>query len=268
MASLTERYGKWALVAGAAEGLGEGFCTVLAASGFNIILADRNAAAMHTLATRMEKEYAIETLEVHVDLADADAVKKCMEPANRTGCRLLVYVAGWSRVCRFTELDPSELDGFLSVNTRTLLHLVHGFSKRPVPGGKRGGILLVSSLAGLIGPQYVATYAATKAFSIRLAEALHHELQQQDIDITACCSGTVSTPTYWKSKPSFDRMKPLVMESVDVAAYALNKLGKRVTCIPGLTNRLQYFLLMNLMPLRQARRLVNSAMKKMYWSED
>jgi short-subunit dehydrogenase len=181
-----------------------------------------------------------------------------------TGCRLLVYVAGWSRVARFTALDPAELDGFLAVNTRTLLHLVHGFTKRLTASGEKGGIILVSSLAGLIGPQYVATYAATKAFSIRLAEALHGELKPHGIDVMACIAGTVSTPTYWLSKPSFEKMKPQVMAPADVAAYALAKLGKRITCIPGFTNRWQYFLLMNLVPLRMARRLVNSAMKKMY----
>jgi hypothetical protein len=266
MASLAERYGNWVLVAGAAEGLGEGFCTVLAAAGFNIIMADLNAGAMHNLAGRIAGEYRVETMELHLDLAAPDAAGQCMKAVSAAGCRLMVYVAGWSRVCRFTKLDSSELDGFLSVNTRTLLHLVHGFSNRLISSGTTGGILLVSSLAGLIGPQYVATYAATKSFSIRLAEALHDEMKVHGIDIGVCCAGTVSTPTYWKSKPSFDQMKPMVMEPGEVAVYALDRLGKTITCIPGLTNRLQYFLLMNLMPRRLARRLVNNAMKKMYGS--
>jgi hypothetical protein len=206
-------------------------------------------------------------MELHLDLGTPDAAEQCMKTIASTDCRLMVYVAAWSRVCRFTDLDSSELDGFLSVNTRTLLHLVHGFSKRLIAAGQTGGIILVSSLAGLIGPQYVATYAATKSFSIRLTEALHEELKDQGINITVCCAGTVSTPTYWQSKPSFEKMKPPIMQPVEVAGYAISKLGKKVICIPGVTNRIQYFFLMNIIPRRLANRLVNNAMKTMYGSQ-
>ena len=266
MASLREPYGNWALVAGAAEGIGEGFTNTLAAGGFNIILADHNLPAMQELAAGIRLKYHVETMEIHLDLASPDAPEICLGAISAHDCRLMVYVAAYSRVQRFTTLDPADLDGFLNVNTRTPLHLVHGFSNRLIAAGQTGGIILVSSLAGLIGPQFVATYAATKAFSIRLTEALHAELKSQGINISVCCAGTVSTPTYWKSKPSFEKMKPPVMEPGEVAAYALRKLGHKIICIPGLTNRLQYFFLMNLVPRWIARRLVNDAMKKMYGS--
>jgi len=266
MASPGERYGNWALVAGAAEGIGEGFCKVLAANGFNLILVDVNAGAMHDLASKIAHDYGVRLLELPLDLADPDAPRQCMTAITANDCRLMVYVAAYSRVCRFTELEPADLDGFLAVNTHTPLHLVHGFSNRLMKAGKTGGIILVSSLAGLIGPQYVATYAATKSFAIRLTEALHGELGEHGIDICACCAGTVSTPTYWKSKPNFDKMKPPVMQPVDIAIYSLRKLGTKTICIPGMTNRLQYFFLMNIIPRRLARRLVNNAMKKMYGS--
>lgn len=257
-------YGTWAMVAGSAEGIGEGFCNVLAAKGFNIILIDFNAPAMGELASKIRQEHHVETMELNLDLASAEAAMDCMKAVTSTDCRLMVYVAAYSRVCRFTALDPTELDQFLAVNTRTLLHLVHGFSNRLIAESKTGGILLVSSLAGLIGPSFVATYAATKAFSIRLTEALYQELKDKDIDIGVCCMGTVSTPTYWKSKPSFEKMKPPVMQPAEVARYALSRLGSGPIFIPGFTNRLQYFLLMNLIPRRLASRLVNNAMKKMY----
>ena len=266
MASLLDQYGKWALVAGAAEGIGKGFTKSLAAGGFNIILVDRDEKAMHDVALEISLRYHAETVELHLDLAAADAEQQCMKAASAADCRLLIYVAAYSRVCRFTDLDRDDLDGVLSVNTRTLLYLVHSFSNRLIASGKPGGIMLVSSLAGLIGPQYVATYAATKSFSIRLGEALHDELKANGIDITVCCSGTVSTPTYRKSNPSFDKMKPSFMEPEAVAGYALSQLGVKTICIPGLVNRLQYYFLMNLIPRSLARQLVNNAMKKMYGS--
>ncbi|MEI7662938.1 MAG: SDR family NAD(P)-dependent oxidoreductase, partial [Bacteroidota bacterium] len=151
MELLRERYGKWALVAGAAEGIGEGFTTVLAANGFNVVLVDRNAYAMHVLSVKIMERYHVETAEVEIDLAATDAADQCMRAASSAGCRLMVYVAAYSKVSRFKGLDTPDLDAFISVNTRTLLHLVHGFSNMLTSEGKTGGIVLVSSLAGMIG---------------------------------------------------------------------------------------------------------------------
>ncbi len=267
MTTVDGRYGDWALIAGAAEGLGEGFCRLLASRGINIILVDKNLQAMNILAVELEQTFHIKTRQLNIDLALAEAAGECMNEASLNDCRLLIYVAAFSKVSRFTDLNRDELHEFISVNSLTLLYLVHDFSKRLISGRKTGGILLVSSLAGLIGPQYVAAYAATKAFSIQLTEALSGELKEHGIDITVCCSGTVSTPTYWKSKPLFEKLKPPVMQPGEVARYALNKLGLKTMCIPGFKNRLQYFFLMNLIPRRLASKFVNKAMYKMYGTQ-
>jgi len=264
MVSAGQQYGNWALVAGAAEGLGEGFCTVLASMGFNLIMVDRNEDAMNKIAGQLSRHYGIQFIALPLDLARQDAAAVCMASVHETCCRLMVYVAAWSRVCRFTNLTDEDLDGFLNVNTRTMIFLVHQFSKKLQEEQKTGGIILISSLAGLIGPRYVATYAATKSFAIRLAESLHGELSEKGIDIMACCAGTTSTPTYWKSNPSFEKMKPPVMQPQEVAHYALAKLGIKVIAIPGFINRLQYWFLMNLIPRSLARYLVHDAMTKMY----
>jgi hypothetical protein len=210
------------------------------------------------------QNHKIETRQLHVDLIDDGSAARCLEAIKSADVRLMIYVAAYSRVKRFAELTNDDLDGFLNINCRTLLHLVHGFSNHLIQENKNGGIILLSSLAGLIGPQYVATYAATKAFIIRLAEALRDELKVKHIDILACAAGTVSTPTYRKSKPSFEKMKPPVMQPDVVAGYAISRLGKTALCIPGLSNRLTYFFLQKLLTRSLASRLVNQAMKKMY----
>jgi short-subunit dehydrogenase len=264
MKSLRERYGNWALVAGAAEGIGEAFTVSLAMQGFNIILADNKGTAMESLAHTVRVNYKVATRQLLLDLSHQDAPDRCLAEANASGCRLMVYVAAYSHVARFTSLSRNELDLFIDINTKSLLHLVHGFSNVLISRKERGGILLVSSLAGLIGPQFVATYAATKAFSIRLTEALSYELKPSGIDITVCMAGMAATPTFLGSNPSFEKIKPGMLPPMEIAAYSLSKLGKRSRCIPGWKNRMQYFLLQQILPRRLATWLVNDAMKKMY----
>lgn len=264
MKNLFEKYGGSALVAGAAEGLGEGFSMALAEAGFRLVLVDRNKEALEQLSERLTHEFAVQHRLIHLDLGDPSASSECLEAAREAGCRLIVYVAAWSRVSLFTGLAPGELDSSLAVNVHTPLHLVHGFTRRLQAEGQFGGIILVSSLAGLIGPKYVGAYAATKSYLLRLAESLHGELKGSGIDILACCAGTISTPAYWKSKPDHSRIVPAVMLPSEVAKHALKKLGKGPACIPGRQNRFHYFLLERLLPRSLARRLVNGAMEKMY----
>jgi short-subunit dehydrogenase len=122
----------------------------------------------------------------------------------------------------------------------------------------------MSSLAGLIGMQLVAPYAATKAFTWNLAEALHYELKQYNIDIMACIAGATATPAYLETLPQYGLIKPAVMKPDKVAEEALINLGRKTLFIPGLSNRISYFLLTRVLPRKVASAITNGTMRKLY----
>ena len=68
-ASLKSRYGPWAVIAGASEGLGAEFARQLAAAGINCILVARRAPVLETLAADLRKHYGIEAIGAAIDLA-------------------------------------------------------------------------------------------------------------------------------------------------------------------------------------------------------
>ncbi len=72
---------------------------------------------------------------------------------------------------------------------------------------KSGGIILMSSLAGLLGMQLIAPYASSKAFAWNLAEALFHELKPNNIDVMACIAGATATEAYLKTNPKYGWVK-------------------------------------------------------------
>lgn len=258
------KYGKWALVAGAADGIGAGFTEALAIQKMNVVMVDYNDPALIGLSERMEQAHGIKTIRLLQDLSAHDAWKKCLQVVETLDCRLLIYVAAYSRVRLFLDNNNADLDRFLNTNTRTPLHLVRAFGSMLKLSGHGGGILLLASLAGLIGPQYVAAYAATKAFNIVLAESLYQEFKPLGIDITVCCAGTTSTPMFWSTQPRIVPKKINLMESMDVARYGLKKLGKTAICIPGWKNRINFFILTRLMPRRMAGYYVSRYMEKIY----
>jgi len=263
MLDFKNRYGTCALIVGAAEGIGEAFSRELAGKKINLIMVDNQKEKMVNLARQLEKEFLIETKCLHIDLSETDAVQKIMFETENLDCRLLIYVAAFSRVKPFLSVTDEELDQFITINCRNQIGLVHSFASK-LKKEEGGGIVLLSSLAGLIGMQIVATYAATKAFTWNLAEALHHELKPMNIDVMACIAGATATPTYLKTNPKYGLLKPKVQQPSMVAKSALDKLGKRTLYIPGLSNRLNYFLLTRILPRRWAASIANNTMGKMY----
>jgi short-subunit dehydrogenase len=263
MKDFVSRYGEWALIAGAAEGIGSAFSTTLAGYGMNLILSDKNIASLDLLADELEKTHGIKTIRLHQDLAEENASSDCLDIVNEIDFRFMIYVPAFSPVGKFTEYSEEEIDYFLSLNVRTPVHLVHSFLKR-MQKGQPYGIILMSSLAGMLGPALAAPYAATKAFSIIFSESLFYELKDDRVDILACCAGPTSTPTYWKSNPGNQSKIIEIMQPLDVATYALKMLGKKPFCIPGWKNRLFYYFLIRIIPRKIAGILVSRSMVKMY----
>jgi len=266
MDQFKNRYGEWTLIAGAAEGIGAAFTTLLASRGMHIVMADNNLNTMQLLADKIRTEFRVEVRQIPVDLAGQQAADILLESTADLDCRLMVYVAAYSKVKPFLSDDKEELEKYLIVNNRTPMLLIHGFANRLKRNGKSGGLMLISSLAGLMGPPLVAPYAATKGFLIRLAESLSAEFKPLNIDINVCCAGLTSTPTYKENTPERTRSKTNPMSPNDVAACALHQLGKKVVSIPGRKNQFSYFLLLRLLPHSLSLKILDRTMRKMYES--
>jgi short-subunit dehydrogenase len=264
MDDFLKRYGQWGLVAGAAEGLGEAYSRALARRKMNLVLVDHQEGILERLSVNLEKQYGISTLCLHLDLADPRAADKMMEAVVRIDCRLLVYNAAYSQVKPFLKNTPQELDNYIFVNTRTLIHLALLFSQECTRANSTGGILIMSSLAALWGTQLLGPYGATKAFDYILAEALSHELKPYGIDVMACIAGATATPAYLGTKPEYGWPRPTVMEPGEVAEKALSKFGKKVFYIPGFSNKITHFMLSRIFPRKISRKLFNSTTGRMY----
>jgi hypothetical protein len=263
MNDFIKRYGEWALIAGAAEGIGEAFSLSLAERGMNLIMIDIKSQQMNTLAATITKLYNSKILCITSDLREFEASSTLPGIMRDLDCRLLIYVPAYSEIGSFRDISEKTLDSYLSLNVRTPIHMVHTFLNQ-IKDGKSSGIILMSSLAALIGPALSAPYAASKAFSLILAESLFYELKKSQVDILACCAGPTSTPTFWKNTPAGNFKGIKIMRSSDVAEYAIKKLGSHFYCIPGFRNRVIYFFLTRFLPKKIAGRIVSNSMLKLY----
>ncbi len=104
----------------------------------------------------------------------------------------MIYVAAFSQIKKFEKYKSDDLEHYININVSTPIKLVPAFSNRLIQRNHSGGILLMSSLAGLLGMQCIVPYAALKTFTWNLAESLHHELKPHKIDVMAYIAGATA----------------------------------------------------------------------------
>jgi short-subunit dehydrogenase len=260
----SRRYGPWALVAGASEGLGAAFARQAAARGLNLVLVARNEERLSALSRELSGRHGIEVRTLALDLANRHLLERLGERTRGLDIGLLVCNAALSLIGPFLDQPAEQHLRTLDVNCRAPLLLALDIGRAMAERG-RGGIILMASMSGLQGTALVAHYAATKAYAFVLAEGLWEELAPRGVDVLAVGAGVIRTPNYLRSNPAKPRFfSAPEMEPDEVAAEALEALGSGPTVIPGRTNRLTSMLIRRVLPRKLAIRTISMTTRAMY----
>jgi len=243
-----EKYGQYALIAGGSDGLGFAFAEAIARRGLNLVLIARQEDRLKAAAARLKEKYEIDVISITADMADFENVKKMIGDLD-VSIGLLVYNAAYAPIGLFEDTSEDQLALAAAVNVKAPLLLTKLLSASMIRQ-KRGGIVLMSSLAGAQGSPNIAAYAATKSFNAILAEGLWKELKPHGIDVLACCAGAILTPGYRqaeKTKPA-----PGTLKADEVAEKTMNALGRGPIVIPGAINKVGRFILARLLSRKAA----------------
>jgi short-subunit dehydrogenase len=231
------KFGPWAIVTGASSGIGEQFARQLAANNINLVLVARRLPVLKKLGDSLAREYGVSYRAVKADLTDENFLSGIVKATDDIEVGLVVSNAGVGATREFLTAGLPTLLESVHVNVSAHVQLAHHFGKLMGKRG-RGGILLVSSLMGLQGVPYMADYGAAKAYILSLAEALHTELEQFGVHVTALLPGPVATPmlTELGLASQDSSMKPMSPEQC--AAEGLKATTSNTAMrIPGIANR-------------------------------
>lgn len=259
-----ERYGPWAVVLGASEGIGRAWSLALAREGLDVVLVARRKDKL--LATAAEVQaLGRQAHTLSLDLGERDAGARLAEALAPLDVGLVVYNACFSRIGRFLDLSEDDKVATVDVNARGPLLVAHHLAPRLVARG-RGGIVLMSSMSGFQGSAMVGVYAATKAFDTVLGEMLWAELGPRGVDVLVCAAGATLTPNFMAATPGDKQKDALPMPPEDVVAGALRALrkGRGPTFIPGWVNRIAYLIFGKLLPRRSAVRFMSAQTTALY----
>ena len=243
------------LVTGASAGLGAEFARQCAARGDELVLVARRRDRLDALAA----EIGGKTHVFPLDLATPDAGLSLIQAVEAEGLVVdtLINNAGFGLAGRFVDQPLARLTEMIDLNVRALAELTH----LALPGMRargHGAICNVASTAAFQAGPNMAVYYATKAFVLSFTEALHHELRDTPIRVSALCPGPTDTEFAEVADSHSPTLKRMSGPAAAVVAAGLKGLdANKAIVIPGLPNKLTAQV-NRILPRAVVRRIIGS----------
>ncbi|WP_183730149.1 MULTISPECIES: 3-oxoacyl-ACP reductase FabG [Paraburkholderia] len=198
-----------ALVTGGSGALGQAICAALAAAGHEVwVHANRRLDEAQAAAQRIV-DAGGRAHAIAFDVTDADAAQAALERliedapvqilVNNAGIHDDAPLAGMTREQWRSVIDVS-LNGFFNVTQPLMLPMIRT---------RRGRIVNIASLAGVMGNRGQVNYSAAKAGLIGATRALSLEVASRGITVNAIAPGIIASPMAQDAFPA-ERIKQLV----------------------------------------------------------
>jgi NAD(P)-dependent dehydrogenase (short-subunit alcohol dehydrogenase family) len=191
-----------ALITGGSSGIGLAIARALGQDDYAVTISARRPDKLEAAAQQLRDE-GIDVHHQPANMADEDEIKRLVESHRDRFGRLDVLInnAGIGVGSAVADMPTKKLDLQLDVNLRA----VYLLARESIPllkeaGAEHGKALMANtaSIAGKHGQGWLAAYSATKFGVVGLSQALHKELSNDGIQVTAICPAFVATPmTDW-----------------------------------------------------------------------
>ena len=231
-----------ALVTGASSGIGADLARELALRGHGVVLVARRDDRLEALATELREAHGVRAEALASDLTDPGAIAALPGRIEELGLDIDVLVnnAGYGSAGQFVDLDVASETAMVRLNCEAVVALSGHYAPKLAERGA-GAILVVASSAAMQPIPGQATYAASKAFALSFAEALHTELSHRGVAVTALCPGPVDTEfaaraglaDQFDDVPSFARVSSAACAKAAVEGLERN----RRVVVPGVPIR-------------------------------
>ena len=195
-----ERGSAWALVTGAALGIGRQYAEQLAMLGYNLVMVDILDSVIHE-AEDIEHQHRVRCVAKVMDLAVSDAAYRLHEWSVAEGYEFDVVInnAGIFSFCDILNTPVERLERIIMLHDMTMVLMCRLYGADMVKRGK-GHILNMSSYSIWMPFPGLAMYSSSKALTKSFTQAFAKELHKTGVTATAICPAGIATDLYGLSK--------------------------------------------------------------------
>lgn len=225
-----------ALITGASSGIGYEMAKYMSSLGYDLILVARNIDKLEELKESLPTKVKI----IGIDLTDEKKIKELFIATRNEDVDVLINNAGFGVFGPFATTELSREVQMIDVNIKAV-HILTKLYVKEMKNKDKGYILNVASSAAFYPGPLMASYYASKAYVLRLSEAINEELRKSKSNVKVCClcPGPVDTNFNNVAGVKF-AIKPL--SASYVAKYAIDKMLKgKMVIVPGKKLRLAKF---------------------------
>jgi short-subunit dehydrogenase len=218
-----------ALITGASSGIGRDIARVLSAKGYDLILVARRLDRLEDL----KKELSCDVQTISLDLAQEEACFGLYDLVKDQEIDILINNAGFAVYGEFDQTDLVRELELIHTNVQAV-HILMKLFLQDFKQRDQGYILNVASSAAFLPGPLMAAYYASKAYVLRLTEAVHEELRKinSKVYVGALCPGPVRTEF---EKTANIKFGVKALDSPYVARYTVDQMLKhKRVIIPGL----------------------------------
>ncbi|MCQ2341963.1 MAG: SDR family NAD(P)-dependent oxidoreductase [Paludibacteraceae bacterium] len=229
----------YALVTGASSGIGLCYARTLARDyHYNILLVSNQEQQLHDAAIAIHDEFAVETLSLCINLAEADAANRiytyCQE--QHLSVEVLINDAGMLIFEPLATVSADKLHTMLMLHMVALTHLCRLFGRDMAAAG-RGYILNMSSMTAWMAMPGIQCYNATKSYVLNFSRAYWYEMRRSGVHVLAVTPGSTDTGLlpFGDSFARLLRIAGITMSPERLVHRALRVLFGtwRKRCMPG-----------------------------------
>jgi short-subunit dehydrogenase len=205
--------------------------------GANIVAVARRESRLLELKQELEAGGTTKVETVVADLSRLEDVDRVFSHATGDrGLYAAVLNAGVTHFGDHGDLAWEEFETMLATNVTSVVRLTTRLLPYLETSGEGGGIMLVSSMAGLTPVPYQTAYSATKAFLVNFGAGLWHELRGKNVSITTFVPGGIETEM--TAGESFKKLGGWLMSADRCADAAVDAFASRAYVhVPGLIYR-------------------------------
>lgn len=185
--------GEIALITGASRGIGQAIADVLGGQGATVIGTATSEAGAAAITQRLQEAgHKGRGLVLNVgDPASVEAALKDIESHEGTPS-ILVNNAGITRDNLLMRMKSEEWDEIMNVNLGSVFRLSKGVM-RGMMKARKGRIITIASVVGVMGNAGQANYAATKAGIIGFSKSMAREVGSRGITVNVVAPGFIAT---------------------------------------------------------------------------